>query len=113
MNRFNQLPEFEREFKKLSKKYRSLVNDIEDFEAIVKDNPCGIGKGFVIIHSSPLCKIIKARLACEALQNKNMRVTYAYHEEKIEFMYIELYFKGDKVNEDRERIKKYLNSLGN
>lgn len=111
MIHFNQLPEFERELKKLSKKYRSLPYDLKDFEGIIKNNPCGIGKSFVIIHSSPNCKIIKARLACESLQNRNIRLIYAYHKDKIEFMYIELYFKGEKENEDHERIKRYLESL--
>jgi len=111
MNHFKQLPEFEREFKKLSKKYRSLSHDIKDFEDIIRDNPCGVGKGFVTVHSSPTCKIVKARLACESLQNKNMRIIYAYHKDRIEFMYIEIYFKGDKQNEDRERIEEYIKSV--
>ena len=111
MSHFNQLPEFERELKKLSKKYRSLINDIQDFEGIIRNDPLGVGRGFVIIHSSLSCKIIKARLACESLNNRNMRIIYAYHKDKIEFMYIELYSKGDKETEDRERIARYLKNF--
>ena len=111
MSHFNQLPEFERELKRLSKKYRSLTDDIKDFEGIIRNDPLGVGKGFVVIHSSASCKIIKARLACESLQNRNMRIIYAYHKDKIEFMYIELYFKGDKENEDKKRIEIYLKTF--
>ena len=37
-----------------------------------------------------------------------MRVVYAYHGTSITFVYIEIYFKGHKENEDRQRIKEYL-----
>ncbi|MEI6238213.1 MAG: hypothetical protein WCP15_01605 [bacterium] len=113
MSHFNQIPEFERELKKLSKKYRSLPHDLKDFEDILRSDPCGVGKGFVIIHSSPACKIVKARLACESLQNKNMRIIYAYHKDRIEFMYIELYSKSEKANEDKGRIMRYLEAVIN
>ena len=53
MNHFKSLPEFEREFKKLSKKYPSLSEDFERFERILNFNPVGIGSNFVIIHDSP------------------------------------------------------------
>ncbi len=108
MNHFKRLPEFEKEFKKLSKKWRSLLSDIKDFEQIIEKNPTGFGNNFVIIHNGENVKIVKSRLACESLGNRNVRIIYAYHQDKIEFMYIEIYFKGDKENEDRERIKAYL-----
>ena len=56
-------------------------------------------------------QVVKARLACHALKNRSLRVVYAYHENTITFMYIELYFKGVKENEDRKRIEGYLESL--
>ena len=56
--------------------------------------------------------VVKARLACAALRNRSLRLIYAYHNEVLEFVYIELYSKGDKANEDRERIDDYLQSLG-
>ncbi|MFZ2205704.1 MAG: hypothetical protein WAV23_03885 [Minisyncoccia bacterium] len=111
MKLFNQLPEFERELKQLSKKYRSLTYDIADFEDIIKSSPTGFGNNFVIIHSTPTLKIVKVRLACESLKNRNIRIIYAYHGDKFEFMYIEIYFKGEKVNEDKARIKEYLSKI--
>jgi hypothetical protein len=36
-----------------------------------------------------------------------IRVIYAYFEEKDKIELIEIYYKGDKENEDRERILKY------
>jgi hypothetical protein len=61
------------------------------------------------IHSP---KIYKARkFACKALKGKGaqsgIRVIYAYHEEEDWIEFIEIYYKGDKENEDRRRILKY------
>jgi len=46
---FTQLPEFERELKKLSKKYPTITSDIEDIKSVLLTCPTGIGKNFIII----------------------------------------------------------------
>jgi len=99
---FLSLPEFDKELKKLSKKYPSLVYDIEDIKPILLNNPTGIGKNFVIIHIAENIKIVKVRIHCESLRARTIRLIYAYNEDCIEFMYIELYFKGNKANEDKK-----------
>ncbi len=111
MSHFNLLPEFEKEFSRLSRKYKSLPEDLQKLEEIISNpdiGPSGVGKNFVTLHQSEGVKIIKARLACKSLRERSMRIVYAYHSDRIEFMYIEMYFKGDKENEDRERIREYL-----
>ncbi len=108
MSTFSCLPEFEKELKKLSKKYPSLISDIEDIKPVLLECPTGIGKNFTIIKTTDTVKIIKVRIHCESLRSRTIRLIYAYHEDKIEFMYVEVYFKGNKENEDRERIKEYL-----
>ena len=108
MNHFNRLPEFEKELKKLRSKYPSLPDDLSRFERIIEINPVGIGTNFVTIHHSTTLKMVKARLACKSLRDRSIRVIYAYHEDIITFVYIEMYFKGDKENEDCERVKEYL-----
>lgn len=108
MSHFNQLPEFEKEFSRLSKKYPSLAEDLKRFEKLIEANPTGVGKNFTIIQHSEKVKLVKTRLACKSLRDRSMRMIYAYHDDKVKFVYIELYFKGDKANEDRERIKEYL-----
>jgi len=37
-----------------------------------------------------------------------LRIIYAYCENKHMIEFIQLYFKGDKENEDHNRIKNYL-----
>lgn len=111
MSHSNQLPEFEKELKRLGKKYPSLLGDLERFEKIIKSSPLGIGTNFVTVHHSPKVKIVKARLACKSLQGRSMRIVYAYHDDTITFVYIEIYYKGDKENEDRKRIEEYIQNV--
>ena len=111
MNNFYRLPEFEKELKKLSKRYPSLPSDIEDIKPILLVNPTGIGKNFTIVSIQDDVKIIKVRIHCESLRSRAVRLIYAFHENKIEFMYIEMYFKGDKTSEDKERILNYLQNF--
>lgn len=112
MSRFDQLPEFEKELKKLSKKYPSLKQDLNTLEDVLRALPTGNGKNFTVIHHSEKVKLVKTRLACKSLKDRSMRIIYAYHDETVTFVYIELYFKGNKENEDRERILKYLKNFG-
>ena len=111
MSNFDQLPEFEKELSKLSKKYPSLAEDLEKLEKLLILNPVGMGANFVTIHHSPKVKIVKTRLACKSLRDRSMRLIYAYHDDTVTFVYIELYFKGNKENEDRERVEKYIKDV--
>jgi mRNA-degrading endonuclease RelE of RelBE toxin-antitoxin system len=108
MKNFNQTPEFAKELKKLEKKFRSLPKDLAAFEVILKSSPTGIGKNFTIMHDENGVQIVKARLACRSLKNRSLRVIYAYHNQTLHFMYIEIYAKANKENEDKERINNYL-----
>jgi DNA topoisomerase VI subunit B len=108
---FSELPEFEKELKKLSKKYPTLQSDIEDIKPILIETKTGIGKNFTIISTTQNVQIVKVRILCESLRSRTIRLIYAYHKDRIEFMYIEVYFKGDTENEDRQRIKEYLKKI--
>src|SRR3989344_3359113 len=92
MTNFIQLPEFEREFVRLSKKYPSLLSDIEDVKVIILSQPCGVGKNFTIIYSSNNVKIVKVRIHCESLKKRAIRLIYSYIENEKKFVFIELYF---------------------
>ena len=111
MKNFNLSPEFEKKFKQLFKKYRTLNDDLEKFKAILLTHPTGVGTNFIIIHSEQACKIVKARMACRALRDRSLRVIYAYMEESGGFYLIELYFKGEQVNENRQLIKEFLSQF--
>lgn len=110
------VPEFEKDLKKL-KRFSSLEEDLRMFikvalNAFHKQN---IDSRAIFHLSDPGIrspKIYKARkFACKALKGKGaqsgIRVIYTYHEEEDWIEFIEIYYKGDKENEDRERIKQY------
>ena len=108
------LPEFERDFKKLSKRFRTLEEDFKTFVDTQLNlfHKQGIdNKGVLPISSLGILnpKIYKAKkFACRSLKGRGVdsgiRVIYAYWEEKDKLEFIEIYFKGDKENEDRGRI---------
>ncbi len=108
---FDSIGEFKKELKILSKKYRSLPDDLEEFKKIIAIMPLGTSKHFNVLHSVGSMKVVKARLFCRYLKGTSLRIIYSFDGTKIEFVFIELYFKGDKENEDRERIKNYLKGL--
>jgi len=53
-------------------------------------------------------QVVKVRLACKSLKNRSLRVIYAYHGELINFVYIEIYAKNAKENEDKKRVDAYI-----
>ena len=108
---FNELPEFAKEFKRLVKKYKSLSDDLEEFKRVLTVEPLGNSKHFTIITKNDRCTIVKARLFCRYLKGSSLRVIYAFHCNDLKVDFIEIYFKGDKENENRERIKEYLKSF--
>jgi len=108
------LPEFERDLKGLIKRFRTLEEDLATLLKIqlVLFHKLGVdNKGVFEIPGMPfdeprMYKVKK--FACRALKgrgaNSGLRLIYAHFEaaDKIEFL--EIYFKGDKENEDRGRI---------
>jgi len=112
---FRNTREFDKDFKRLSKKFKTLNDDLFEFKKILNKFPLGIGKHFNIITKAGSIYIIKARFFCRSLKKKDLRIIYAYIEnyhvlELIGIEFIEIYFKGNKENEDKQRIKNYFNN---
>lgn len=109
-------PEFEKDFKRLLKKYRSLEEDFETFKntplkAFHKLDQANVGIVPIADLGIPNPKVYKAtKFACKALKGRGaasgIRVVYAYYPEEDKVLFIEMYLKADRENEDRERIKK-------
>lgn len=108
---FNETDEFSKDFKRLSKKYKSLPDDLLEFKKVITALPIGSGKHFAILHDLGEVKVVKARLFCRYLRGASLRITYAYKESTITIDFIELYFKGEQVNEDKGRIKEFLKTI--
>ncbi|MFC1624082.1 hypothetical protein ACFL28_02005 [Candidatus Omnitrophota bacterium] len=115
------LPEFNKDLRKL-KKFRTLKDDLDIFteKQLQLFHKLGIdNKGIVQISNLGIeyPKIYKARkFACRSLKGKGsasgIRVIYAYFEDKDSVEFIEIYYKGDKENEDRERILRHYGKEG-
>ena len=116
------LPEFEKDLKKLLKRFRTLEKDLDIFveKQLYLYHKLKVDNGG-IFHVPGLgfeCpKIYKAKkFACMALKGRGaqsgIRVIYAYDETRDRIELVEIYFKGDKENEDRGRIKRIYQKGG-
>ena len=116
-NDIRKLAEFEKDFKKLAKKFRTLEEDLNAFIANqlkLTHKKYIDNKGVVKISDLGVehPKIYKARkFACKTLKGKGaasgIRVIYAYYEQDDIIEFIEIYYKGNKDNEDRKRIMRH------
>lgn len=111
------LPEFEKDRKKLLKKFRTLYDDLDIFINVQLKlyHKLNIGNNSVFPIENlgiTIPQIFKVKkFACKALKGKGVqsgiRIIYAYFEVEDKIEFVEMYYKGDKENEDRERIFKY------
>lgn len=106
--KFSETSAFSKDIKRLSKKYRSLPEDLLEFKKVVAAVPCGNSKHFVALHQKENLSIIKARLFCKYLKRNSLRVVYAYDAQLGQIVFIELYFKGNQERESHERIDEFL-----
>ncbi|OQY68223.1 hypothetical protein B6D29_01180 [Microgenomates bacterium UTCPR1] len=115
---YNAIDSFQKDLKHLLKKYQTLEKDLETAkrDAIelfhlkrVNNQSIFPIQGFCT-ETIQICKIKK--FACKALKGRGsksgIRVIYAFHCQSCKVEFIEIYFKGNKENEDRDRIKEYL-----
>lgn len=108
------LPEFERDLKGLIKRFRTLEEDLATLlkTQLVLFHKLGVdNKGVFEIPGMPFDepKMYKVKkFACRALKgrgaNSGLRLIYAHFEAMDKIELVEIYFKGDKENEDRGRI---------
>ena len=117
---YDQTQKFTSEFKKLSKKFPSLKTDletaqqysIEPFHSNKEDNK-GIFKIDGVKNDETLQFFKLKKFACKALKgrgsNTGIRIIYAFFPVKNEIVFLEIYFKADKENEDRGRIEEFRN----
>lgn len=102
---FKELPEFQKDFKRLVKKYPSLPNDLELRKSVLEHFPKGRGIDVdQIPHLKIHSKIYKARIECRSLRQDSLRLIYCYDEDISVITMIEIYFKGEQKLESRDRI---------
>ena len=110
------LPEFEKEKKKLLKRFRTIDEDLDNFINVQLKlfHKLGIDSN-AVEHITDLGinepKIFKVKkFACKSLKGKGVqsgiRIIYSYFENSDRIEFVEIYYKGDKEKEDRDRIKR-------
>ena len=115
------LSAFDKDFKALAKRFRTLSDDLKILKqytietyhlqnvpttAIVPMEGFGGGE-------RQAYKIRK--IACASLRGRGaqsgLRIVYVYEPAAQTVTFVEIYFKGDKENEDRERLKDFLSDF--
>ena len=107
---FDELTEFNKDLKKLIKKYRSLPDDLGVVKKVLEVTPDERPPfSFRIDNLGVESCIIKVKkIACKSLKgkgvNSGLRLIYAYFPDDNKIIFIELFHKNTKENEDRKRI---------
>jgi len=111
---FEELEEFRKDKKDLLKKYRTLNEDMDVVKKVLTISPDERPPfSFRIDNLSISTCVIKVKkIACKALKgrgvNSGLRLIYALFKEERKIVFIELYHKSDKENEDKKRILRYF-----
>ncbi len=107
---FSYLSEFEKDLKRLLKKYPTLEEDIKILKQYLQLYPDGkIPIVFPVGDLGIETKIFKVKkFRCRYLKGKGsqsgIRIIYAYFIEEKRIEFIEIYSKSDKENHDKDRI---------
>ncbi len=96
---FSHLPEFDKEVKRLLKKYRTLRDDLEILKKVLMTYPRGYPPGIIRISGLGIeTETYKVKhFRCKALKHKGsrsgIRIIYAYFEEEQKVEFIVIYYK--------------------
>ena len=107
---FDELLEFKKDLKILSKKFRTIYEDLIVVKKVLEILPHERSPFSFRIDNLCLetCIIKVKKIACKALKgrgvNSGLRLIYAHFPNEQKIIFIELYHKNDKENEDKKRI---------
>jgi len=105
-----ELDEYKKDLKKLSKKYRTLLSDMEVVKKVLFVNPEERPPFSFRIDNLDIetCVIKVKKIASKSFKGKGVnsgfRLIYAHYEAEDKIVLIELYHKSKKEVEDKERI---------
>lgn len=111
---FEEIAPFKKDFKLLLKKYKTLNEDIDIVRRVLEILPEDRPPFSYRIDNLGIenCIIKVKKIACKSLKgkgvNSGLRLVYAYFKEEERIVFVEIYHKNDKENEDRSRILEYF-----
>ncbi len=109
-----ELKEFQKDIKVLSKKYYSIKSDVDVVLKVIITFPNDRPPFSYRINNLGIqsCIIKVKKIACKSLKgrgvNSGLRLIYAYLPKEGKITLIEIYHKNEKAIEDRERILNYF-----
>jgi len=117
---YDETEEFTRDFKKLLKKFSSLMEDLEvNKQYRIELFHCkGIDSGSIFeiqgVDNTVELKFFKVKkFQCKSLKGRGaksgIRVIYAYFPIEQKVIFLEIYFKANQENENRQRIIDIIN----
>lgn len=123
MMNYDSIPEFDKDFKKLVKRFRTLEKDFDLMKRLLLEPHYLKGTPtppLALVDIEGFCNECYTsqkvrKFACASLKGRGgssgLRVILVYEKEVSKITFIEIYFKGDKVNEDRDRLKNFIESI--
>jgi hypothetical protein len=111
---FETIAPFKKDLKGLLKKYKTLQDDLETVKRVLEILPDARPPFSFRIDNLGIesCVIKVKKIACKSLKgngvNSGLRLVYAYYKEEDKIVFIEMYHKNEKENEDRDRILEYF-----
>ena len=121
MINYKTLPEFDKDFKALLKRYRTLESDFDTFKKYTietfyeQKTPT---TAFVSVEGFCGEKYVSNKVrkfACKSLPGRGsqsgIRIIFVWQEALRLVTFVEIYFKGDKPEEDRERLGDFVKTL--
>lgn len=119
--KYTETREFSKDVKKLSKRYRTLNEDLKILKRAsielyhlhdVDNNSIFPIPNFCndFIRSYKVKKIASMSFKGKGVKS-GLRLIYIFDSRSNQVFFVELYFKGDKENEDKERLRRYFDSL--
>jgi hypothetical protein len=117
---FDQTPEFQKDLKGLSKKWRSLPQDIEDAQLLITDVYADSEQRELVQQKffdgkratrlvPGVVEVVKMRLDVAALgTNSKVRVVFVAIIAESSVVFVELYAKNEKDREDPKRYRDFI-----
>lgn len=114
MINIERLPEFEKDIKALRKKYKTIDDDIAVIQKVLNVAPNANPPFSYHIDGLGIetCVIKVRKIASKSFKGRGslsgFRLIYAHFEKENRIVFIELYHKNNKENEDKCRIKDHF-----
>ncbi len=122
---FEHTPEFQKDLKKLAKKWRSLASDLEAVKLQIVDLYKGQGhqdktseyraaffngrRATILRSLKDGREVVKMRLDVEALgTNNKVRLVFIAIRQQDSVLFVELFAKNEQLREDARRIERYI-----